>query len=97
MAHIDGPLHNRGRFLIEPVVIDIAGDSDNLGPIVGRSHSYALTQGLVRTSPVFARQIFRDERYRAFVVQLIPGEIAASHKRSSERSRVPGRNELEMA
>jgi hypothetical protein len=67
------------RRLVDAVIMYVLDNADDLAPVVGVSDSYPLAQRIARVMPILTREILRDDRYRALVIDVGPGEIAASY------------------
>src|SRR6516162_9395605 len=77
--------------------MQIANNTDNFAPIVTARDSYATSERLLGCAPIFAREILRDEGDRNHVVRIVPIEIAASDKWTTQSAQISRGDKQKMA
>src|ERR1700677_1972137 len=85
ILHQDGPIDVGARGLVHSIVADVANHADDLAPVVHVSDAKALAQSGGGRAPIFACEIFGNQRDGDSVVRVGPSHIAPGEERYAHR------------
>src|SRR5579875_1677652 len=85
------------RLPIDSIVVDVFRNAHHHTPLRGSVDPNALSKGISRLTPIFARHVLRHDCYRTLVEQIVPSKIPPSDQPRTKRSKDTRRNTLDCS